>query len=117
MSKEYLPLLEVKKKKSFCWFILESKVSLHFRDRETNIKPNLGFKKKIFIYLFLERGDKREKERERNISVCTSCIPPTGDLAQDPGMCPDWESKEQPFGSQVSTQSTELYQSGLNLGV
>ena len=24
---------------------------------------------KIFIYLFLERGERREKERERNINV------------------------------------------------
>ena len=27
------------------------------------------FKKKDFIYLFLDRGEEREKERERNISV------------------------------------------------
>ena len=27
---------------------------------------------------------------------------PTGDLARNPGMCPDWESNWQPFGSQPS---------------
>ena len=36
-------------------------------------------------------------------------MPPAGDLARNPGMCPDWELNWQPFGSQASTQSTELY--------
>ena len=39
-----------------------------------------------------------------------SHIPLTGDLAHNPGMCPDWESKGQPFGSQASTQSAEPHQ-------
>ena len=30
----------------------------------------------------------REKERERNSTVW---LPPTGDLAGNPGICPDWE--------------------------
>ena len=33
-----------------------------------------------------------------------------GDLAHDPGMCPDWESNRRPFGSQASAQSTEPHQ-------
>ena len=37
---------------------------------------------------------------------------PTGDLAQNPDMCPDWESNQQPFGSQAHTQSTEPHQPG-----
>ena len=41
--------------------------------------------------------------------------PPTGDLACNPGMCPDWESNQQLFGSQVSLQSTEPHQPGLIL--
>ena len=45
---------------------------------------------KDFIYLFLDRGDGKEKE-ERNINVVASLVPPTGDLAHNPGMCPDWE--------------------------
>ena len=44
---------------------------------------------KILFILFLERGEGREKQRERNIYVW---LPPA---------CP------QPFGSRVSTQSTE----------
>ena len=48
-----------------------------------------AFLKKI-IYLFLERGGGREKEKERNINVWLPlvCPPPTGVLAHNPGMCP-----------------------------
>ena len=56
---------------------------------------------KDFIYSFVERGEGREKDRERSISVWLPlACPPTGDLACNPGMCPDWESICQPFGSQ-----------------
>ena len=47
---------------------------------------------KDFIYLLSERGEGREKERERNIDVCCPSHPLTGGLACNPGMCPDWES-------------------------
>ena len=60
--------------------------------------------KKIYIfcfffflrfYLFLFRGDGMEKERKRNINVWLPLgVPPTGDLACNPGMCPDWESNQ-----------------------
>ena len=46
------------------------------------------------FYLFIIRGEGREKERERNISVWLPLVPPTGDLADNPGMCPDWESNQ-----------------------
>ena len=39
-------------------------------------------------------------------------MPPTENLAWNPGMCPDWESNWQPFGSQASIQSTESHQPG-----
>ena len=42
-------------------------------------------------------------------------MPPTGDLARNPGMCPDWESNWWPFGAQASTQSTEPHQPGLEI--
>ena len=45
--------------------------------------------------------------------MVTSHTPPTGDLACNPGMSPDWESNRQPFSSQASTQSTEPHQPGL----
>ena len=66
---------------------------------------------KDLTYLFLERGGGREKEKERNMDVwkthltvaCCTC--PTGDLAHNPGKCPDWESKWRLFGSQAGTHS------------
>ena len=71
---------------------------------------------KDVIYLFLSRGEGREKERERNINVWLPLMhPPTGDLARNPGMCPDWQSNQWPFGSQAGTQSTEPHQPGLIL--
>ena len=65
---------------------------------------------KIF-YLFPERGEGREKREEKHQSVA-SCTPPTGDVAHNPGMCPDWELNERPFGSQAGSQSTEPDQPG-----
>ena len=45
--------------------------------------------------------------------MVASCMPPTGDLACNPGMYPDWESNQRPFASQSGTQSTVPYQPGL----
>ena len=42
-------------------------------------------------------------------SVCSG----PEDMAHNPGMCPDWESNQRPFGSQATTQSTEPHQPGL----
>ena len=41
-------------------------------------------------------------------------MPPTGDLDRNPHMRPDWELNLWPFASQAHTQSTKLYQLGLN---
>ena len=57
-----------------------------------------------------ERG--REGEREGHQCVVASHAPPTGDLAHNPGMCPDWESNQWPLGSQAGIQSTEPHQPG-----
>ena len=68
----------------------------------------------LFVYflhlfiLFLER----KEGRERNINVWLPLVSHTGDLACNPGMCPDQESNQWPFGSQASTQSTEPHQTG-----
>ena len=45
--------------------------------------------------------------------MVASCAPPTGDLACNPGMCPDWDLNQRPFASQSSAQSTESCQPGL----
>ena len=51
-----------------------------------------------FHYLFLERGEGRDKERERNINVrekhhlvASHMHPDPGDWTLNPGMCPDQE--------------------------
>ena len=66
-----------------------------------------------FLNLFLDRG--RKRKREKHQCVVASQAPPTGHLACNPGMCPDWESNWLPFDSQASTQSTEPQQPGLML--
>ena len=64
------------------------------------------------FYLFIFREREGERTGEKHQHVVASRVPPTGDLARNPGMCPDWESNWRPFGSQASTQSTEPYQPG-----
>ena len=62
----------------------------------------------MFVF---EREEKGEKKRERNIDVqkthqlAASLMCLTGDLALNPGMCPDWELNQQPFSSQAGSQS------------
>ena len=64
-------------------------------------------------YLFFrERGREGEKEGEKHQCVVASHIPPPGDLACNPGMCPGWESNQRPIGSQAGAQSTEPHQPG-----
>ena len=70
----------------------------------------LIFFKKIF-YLFNFR--EREREGEKHQGVVASHVPPTGDLAPNPGMCPDWELNWWLFGLQAGAQSTEPHQPGL----
>ena len=76
---------------------------------------NSFFKKRFY---FLEGKGGRKKEGERNIDVwekhwsVASRMPPNGDLVCNPGMFPDWESTQKPFGLQASTQSTEPHQPG-----
>ena len=50
--------------------------------------------------------------RRRENQCVASWTSPTGDLARNPGMCPDWESNRRPFDLQACTQSTEPHQPG-----
>ena len=43
-------------------------------------------------FIFRERGREGQREGEKYWYVVASPAPPTGDLARNPGMCPDWES-------------------------
>ena len=52
--------------------------------------------------------DVREKPQ-----LVNSHVPPTRDLARNPGMCPDWQSNWRSFCSQASAQFTEPHQPGL----
>ena len=65
--------------------------------------------KKDFIY-FLERGEGRGK-RERNIHQLPHACPPTGDLAFNTGMCPNWELKGRPCQRTSNPFSEELVSS------
>ena len=78
------------------------------------LKNILSLFKKEFIYLCLERGEGREKERDRNIYRLPR-TPPTRDLAHNPGMCPNGESNLLSSDSQAGAQSTEPHQPGPNL--
>ena len=72
----------------------------------------------MFIYLFLERGDGRKKEREWNIVVgniswlSLKCVPTRGDQTWNPGMCPVWELNPQPFGLQGDAPPPEPHRPG-----
>ena len=68
---------------------------------------------RFYLFIFRERGWEGEREGEKHQCVVVSQVPPTGDLAHNPGMCPDWELNWQPLGSQAGTQSTEPHQPGL----
>ena len=62
--------------------------------------------------MFREKGKEGEREGEKRQCVVVSHVPPTGELAHNPGTCPDWEWNQRPFGSQASTQSIEPHQRG-----
>ena len=68
---------------------------------------------KLFYFIFTKSGKEGEREGDKHQCVVASHVPPTGDLAHNPGMCPDQESTRSLFGLQARAQSTELYQPGL----
>ena len=63
------------------------------------------FKRFLFIYFYKEEEGGRKGEKHQ--CVVAFWAPPTGGLAHNPSMCPDWKSNQWPLGSQVGTQSTE----------
>ena len=52
------------------------------------------FLKRFYSFIFRETETGREGEREGEKCQCVvaSPAPPTGDMACNPGMCPDWDS-------------------------
>ena len=71
--------------------------------------------KRFYLFIFRERGREGGREGEKHQCVVASHTPRTGDLAHNPGMCPDWESNQWSSGSQAGIQSTERHQPGLLL--
>ena len=59
-----------------------------------------GFFFRFYLFIFRARGREKEREGEKHQCVVAPHVAPTGDLALNPGMCPDWESNWRPFGSQ-----------------
>ena len=70
---------------------------------------------KIYFLIFRQRGREGKRKVEKHQCVVASRVCPTGDLAHNPGMCPAWESNQQPSGLQAGAQSTEPHQPGLIL--
>ena len=64
------------------------------------------------FYFIFRQGREGEREGEKHQCVVASCTPPTGNLAHNPGMCPDWDSNQWTFSLLASTQSTEPHQPG-----
>ena len=85
-----------------------------------HVSPQLGCSHwiyffKDFIYLFLERGEGREKERERNINVWLPLMHPQLGTWPTTQACSLTGNRLATFRSQASAQSTEQDKSGLNL--
>ena len=70
---------------------------------------------KDFIYLFLERGEGREKERERNINQLPLTCPQLGTWpATQACALTRNRNRDLSVSSQVNGQTTEPRQPGLN---
>ena len=69
-----------------------------------NIEPNfeelIGNCLRFYLFIFRARGREGGREGEKHQCVVASHTPPTGDLAHNPGMCPDRESNRWPSGLQ-----------------
>ena len=56
-----------------------------------NILDPFFKKKEKILFIFRQRGRGEEREGEKHQCVCAFCVPPTGDLVCNPGLCPEWE--------------------------
>ena len=63
------------------------------------IRVSLFFKI-FYLFIFRERAREGEREGEKHQHEVASHVVPSGDLAHNPGTCPDWESNQQPFSPQ-----------------
>ena len=66
-----------------------------------------------FVYLFVERWEGREEEKERDIDLLPLTHTPTQDQTRNQGICPDQESNRWPFALQDDAQPIKPHWSGL----
>ena len=71
--------------------------------------------KRFYLFMFRERGREGDREGEKHQCVVASHVAPTGDLVCNPGMCPDWESNQQPFGLQPALNPLSYTSQGSGL--
>ena len=83
---------------------LNDKVVIN-KDNNYFFKIFILFIFKYFTYLFFREGKGERREGEKHQCVVASSMSPTGNLACNPGMCLDWESNWQPFGSHAGWHS------------
>ena len=68
-----------------------------------NIYGMFFFFLRFYLFIFKTEG-KEGRKRGRETSMCGFLWrAPYWDLASNPGMCPDWEWIQWPFGSQAGT--------------
>ena len=78
---------------------------------ENNI---FSFFLRFFKFIFRERGREGEREGEKHQCVVASRAPGTGDLACNPGMCPDWELNWRPPSLQPTLNPLSYTSQGEN---
>ena len=62
------------------------------------------------LFIFRDWGREGGREGEKHQCVVAFRMSPVGNLAHNPGVCPDWESNWLPFGSLTGAQFTEPHQ-------
>ena len=66
-------------------------INLYFHQQQMRVLFSYLFLKVFYVFIFRDRGREGEREEEKHQCVVASHTLPTGDLAHNPGMCPDWE--------------------------
>ena len=103
-----------------CWLFAKGWLCLNMEENKVDRKMRNAlcfFKKRFYLFTFRERKMEGEREGEKHWcggdnSDWLPHTPPTGDLACNPGRCPDWELNWWPIGSEAGTQPTESHQPG-----
>ena len=61
------------------------------------------------FYLFICGQGKRGRKRKKHQCVVASHVPPIGDLAHNPGMCPDWGLNQHPLALSHTSQGDTCF--------